>query len=109
MKVHQIYKKIGETPLQALEKHRKQKKIPSNAKLTYAGRLDPMASGVLLILQGATQKQRERYMGLGKTYEVKILFGFSTDSYDLLGLPRASGVILGLMVESYCWNRSFNF
>jgi tRNA pseudouridine55 synthase len=87
MKVYKVNKKIGETPLEALEKFRKKQKISPSAKLTYAGRLDPMASGVLLILQDATQKQREKYMGLDKEYEVEVLFGFETDTYDLLGLP----------------------
>ena len=99
MKVHQVYKKIGETPLEALEKFRKKSKISPAAKLTYAGRLDPMASGVLLILEGATQADREKYMGLNKEYEVKVLFGFETDSYDLLGMAkRVKG--LGLRVEN---------
>lgn len=87
MKIYRVYKKIGETPLEALERLRKQRKLSANAKLTYAGRLDPMASGVLLILQDATQVEREKYMGLDKEYEVEVLFGFETDSYDLLGVP----------------------
>jgi tRNA pseudouridine55 synthase len=90
MKVYNIYKKIGETPLEALEKFRKQKKIASSARLTYIGRLDPMASGVLLILEGATQADREKYMGLDKEYRVQVLFGFETDSFDLLGIPKSS-------------------
>ncbi len=89
MKVYKLYKKIGETPLEALEKFRKIKKIPASKKLTYAGRLDPMAEGVLLILANASQKQKEKYLNSDKTYDVKILFGFQTDSYDLLGLPSA--------------------
>ncbi len=88
MKVHKIYKKVGQTPLEALEKFRKSKKISMLAKLTYAGRLDPMAEGVLLILQGASQKERERYLSLPKVYEAEVLFGFKTDSYDVLGLAK---------------------
>lgn len=87
MKVYSINKKLGQTPLEALEAFRKAKKISPAAKLTYAGRLDPMATGVLLILEGATQADREKYMGLPKVYEAQVLFGFSTDSFDLLGLP----------------------
>jgi tRNA pseudouridine55 synthase len=90
MKVHVVNKKLGETPLEALEKFRKASRISPAAKLTYAGRLDPMASGVLIILEGASQEQREKYMGLPKVYEAEVLFGFSTDSFDLLGLPSLS-------------------
>lgn len=54
--------------------------------MTYAGRLDPMASGTLLILIGDECKQREKYDGLDKTYEFDVLFGLETDTSDMLGL-----------------------
>ncbi len=88
MKLYKVNKKVGETPLEALERLRKQKKISPKAKLTYIGRLDPMASGLLLVLQDATQQDREKYLGLDKTYEAKILLGFTTDTWDLLGIPH---------------------
>jgi tRNA pseudouridine55 synthase len=88
MHLHVINKPIGQTPLEALEKFRKVKKLSTSAKLTYAGRLDPMASGVLLILEGATQIQREKYLALPKVYQAQILFGLATDSFDLLGMPK---------------------
>jgi len=53
--------------------------------MTYAGRLDPMASGLLLILTGEECKKKEKYLALGKEYEFEILFGFATDTYDILG------------------------
>ena len=53
--------------------------------MTYAGRLDPMANGVLLILAGDETKNKEKYLALSKEYEFKILFGFATDTYDILG------------------------
>ena len=87
MKIYNVYKKIGQTPFEALEILRKKQGISASAKLTYAGRLDPMANGVLLVLQGATQTKREKYIALGKVYRAQILLGLSTDSYDLLGLP----------------------
>lgn len=92
MKAHVVNKKLGETPLEALERFRKSRRIPSVAKLTYAGRLDPMASGVLLILEGATQKQKEKYLALPKVYEAEVLFGFKTDTFDLLGIPSVSSI-----------------
>ena len=53
--------------------------------MTYAGRLDPMASGVLIILAGGETKNKEKYLALDKEYEFSVLFGFSTDTYDILG------------------------
>ncbi|MFA6341109.1 MAG: hypothetical protein WCX27_02630 [Candidatus Paceibacterota bacterium] len=74
-----IYKNRGETPLEALERSR------TDEKMTYAGRLDPLAEGLLLVLIGEECKNKEKYLGLDKEYEVDVLFGFATDSYDILG------------------------
>lgn len=87
MKVHQVYKKIGQTPLQALNLLKRRKKI-LDKNLSYAGRLDPMAEGVLLVLQNASLKERNKFLYLSKEYEAEVLFGFSTDSFDVLGLPK---------------------
>ncbi len=88
MQIYNINKPQGQTPLEALETLRKKMRIAPSARLTYAGRLDPMASGVLLILKDATQDEREKFLALDKTYETKILLGISSDSWDLLGLPK---------------------
>lgn len=54
--------------------------------MTYAGRLDPMASGQLLILIGDECKHRENYDSLDKTYAFDVLFGLESDTGDTLGL-----------------------
>ena len=84
-KVIILNKKEGETPLESLESFRLKNKEYKNIKMTYAGRLDPMASGVLLVLAGDEVKNKEKYLALDKEYEFKILFGFATDTYDVLG------------------------
>lgn len=85
-----FYKKEGETPLAALERFRAAHPELASAPLTYAGRLDPMAEGLLLILSGDACRDKESYLGLDKTYEFEVLFGAATDSYDVLGV--VSGV-----------------
>lgn len=79
-----VYKPPGATPLQALERLRKQKDL-GEEKLTYAGRLDPMAEGLLLVLGGPDRFEKERYLGLDKEYEAVVLLGFSSDTGDCLG------------------------
>lgn len=79
------YKQLGETPLEALDRIRVEKEIPINVPMTYAGRLDPMAEGLLLILVGEECKNKDNYLGLDKEYEVEVLFGFETDTGDTLG------------------------
>jgi tRNA pseudouridine55 synthase len=84
-KVIILHKKEGETPLEALEKFRRKNKAYKNLPMTYAGRLDPMASGLLLILTGYECKNKEKYLSLDKEYKFRVLFGFATDTYDVLG------------------------
>ncbi len=81
-----IYKKKGETPLQSLSRLRKERPELEKEILSYAGRLDPLAEGLMLVLVGDANKEREKYLGLDKTYIAEILFGISTDTHDLLGL-----------------------
>ena len=98
IKTATIYKQIGKTPLEALEIFRRKmivedpdnKDVWKNTPMTYAGRLDPMAEGLLLVLVGDECKNKEKYLGLDKEYEVEIVFGISTDSYDALGLAEAT-------------------
>ena len=79
-------KKVGETPFQAIERARTQRRIPSLVPLAYAGRLDPMASGKLLVLVGEECKRQKEYHALDKEYVVEVLLGISSDTGDVLGL-----------------------
>ena len=87
-----IWKNLGETPLEALTRLSDELDIPKDVPLTYAGRLDPAAEGFLIILVGEECKKKENYTKLPKTYLAEILVGVSTDSFDLLGIPKTSGV-----------------
>ncbi len=84
--VYYIQKKLGETPLEALTRLRKDENISNYTPMTYAGRLDPAAEGLLIILTGEECKNKEKYSALSKTYQAEILFGVLTDTHDLLGL-----------------------
>ncbi len=81
-------KVIGETPLECLERIRIENGIDKSVSMTYAGRLDPMAEGMLIILIGEECKNKDKYTGLDKEYEIEVLFGLETDSYDILGLIK---------------------
>jgi len=80
-----LYKNLGETPRERLERLRKERPDCEFEVLSYAGRLDPMAEGVLLCLVGSANRRREEYLDLSKEYTLDVLFGFSTDTYDILG------------------------
>ena len=81
-----LYKKMGETPLECLGRLQTDNPKYEDVKLTYAGRLDPMAEGELLVLVGEECKDKNKYLGLDKEYEFEVLFGFETDTNDILGL-----------------------
>lgn len=83
-----LEKAEGLTPLQVLENYRAGRTDLRGVPMTYAGRLDPMASGLMIILLGEECKNREAYTGLDKEYEFEILFGASTDTGDVLGLLK---------------------
>lgn len=83
-------KAVGQTPLQCMEAWRNEVGISADIPLTYAGRLDPMASGKLLILVGEECKKKDDYLTLDKTYEFSVLFGIGSDTHDVLGRLQTS-------------------
>jgi len=86
--IYQIYKYLGETPLEAL-RHLREREDPSgHYSWTYAGRLDPMAEGWMYVLSGDDVYRKDEFTDRDKVYEVEVLWGIGTDSYDLLGLPQ---------------------
>jgi len=140
-KILKLYKNRGETPLECLNRFKSDNPEYKDEKMTYAGRLDPLAEGLLLILVGDECKNKprhphchyctvfslfnriisflpknmeaymksiltiktrwqcgcmgkEKYLGLDKEYKVDVLFGFATDTYDVLGLviPAKAGI-----------------
>ena len=74
-----INKKIGETPIEALKNFRIKYRGLKNEKMSYAGRLDPLAEGKMIVLVGDKEnKDRNRYMDLGKEYSAEFMIGVST-------------------------------
>ena len=76
-----LRKNIGETPLQCV-----QRTLDTERNIhTYAGRLDPMAEGLLLVLENEECGNAKHYHGLHKTYDYTFIVGIATDTYDTLG------------------------
>ncbi len=86
--IYTIHKNVGETPLQAIELSREDLELASSVPMAYAGRLDPMAEGKLLVLTGEKCKSIKKFCGLDKEYKVSIVIGVSSDSHDVLGILR---------------------
>lgn len=88
-----VNKPVGMTNGQVMELLRE--KVPElrERSLSYAGRLDPMAGGVLPIVDGKETAVREQVLGLNKTYVVEFLLGIGSDSGDVLGMARVADVL----------------
>jgi len=81
------YKNKYETPLECLNRVRTEQDIPNDISMTYAGRLDPLAFGVMYILTGDDVHRKTEITDKDKVYKVKILLGIGTDTGDILGIP----------------------
>jgi tRNA pseudouridine(55) synthase len=86
-----LEKRVGETPLELLERARKERPDLAMAKLSYAGRLDPMAEGLMVVLVGDEENRpenRQKFLACDKEYVATFLVGVKTDSGDALGIPE---------------------
>ncbi len=82
-----LYKNLGETPLESILRFKEDHPAYKDIKMTYLGRLDPMAEGLLLVLAGDTRNKNE-FLSLDKTYEFEVLWGIKSDTHDTLGLTE---------------------
>ncbi|MDE5599664.1 MAG: tRNA pseudouridine(55) synthase TruB [Ureaplasma sp.] len=64
----------------------KVKSIIKPKKIGHGGTLDPLASGLLVLGINEATKQLQSYLEGTKTYIAEIIFGFSTDTYDMEGV-----------------------
>lgn len=54
-------------------------------RIGHTGTLDPLATGLLIILVGKSTSLQEKFQKMNKVYEGKILFGVETDTWDITG------------------------
>jgi tRNA pseudouridine(55) synthase len=92
--VNLVYKNLGETPFETILRFKKENPVYADEPMTYAGRLDPMAEGLLILLSGEALSQKDEYLSLPKTYEFEVLWGFETDTLDVLGLAQSRNTSL---------------
>ena len=86
-------KEVGETPLEVVTKLKEKHTMHEDTRLSYAGRLDPMASGKLLVLVGDTCKRQRHFTKLDKEYIVEVLLGVGSDTGDVLGLSHEGNAV----------------
>ncbi len=57
-----------------------------NVKAGHTGTLDPLATGLLIVLTGKFTKNASSFLKLDKAYEVRAILGVVTDTYDSEGM-----------------------
>lgn len=54
-------------------------------KVGHTGTLDPLATGLLILLTGKRTKQASTFLHMDKTYQVRAILGRTTTTYDVAG------------------------
>jgi tRNA pseudouridine55 synthase len=63
------------------------RRVLREQRIGHTGTLDPMATGVLLMVVGKATRLAKFLSTDGKSYEATVRFGFATDTADAEGLP----------------------
>ena len=72
------------------------RRVLTTRKVGHCGTLDPMATGLLLVVVGKATRLQDRLMGEDKEYAATLKLGVETNSYDAEGEVVARRSIAGL-------------
>jgi len=78
------------------------RRIVGFRQIGHLGTLDPLATGVLVLLLGKATRLAQFYLGRRKRYLSTIRFGYSTDTYDSDGTatgPDAAPILVRAQIE----------
>lgn len=89
--IYTFYKKIGETMQEALERFKKEYNIN---KCSYAGRLDPLAHGIIKITTDVdcSKESTDEICNCFKVYQFIVVTNYKSDTYDVMGLAKSSSI-----------------
>ena len=59
--------------------------ITKKAKVGHCGTLDPLASGLMVVLLGSATKQQNKFLSANKSYSGTIKLGLTTNTDDIVG------------------------
>lgn len=71
-----------------MDRIRMEAHISVEIPMTYAGRLDPMAEGLVVFLYGDARFQKDFFLKMNKSYYVEFFLGYETDTFDVLGIAK---------------------
>jgi tRNA pseudouridine55 synthase len=90
-------KPAGWTSHDAAEAFRRM--LPKDTKVGHCGSLDPIATGLLILLVGPCTRLQAQMQGLDKVYTGKIRLGVTTDTGDVAGKVLAEAPVPALTLE----------
>jgi tRNA pseudouridine55 synthase len=67
--------------------------LPKGTKVGHSGTLDPLATGLLVLLVGPCTRLQERLQGVDKVYSGKIRLGVTTETGDITGKVLAEAPV----------------
>ena len=79
-------KNIGESMNDVINRFKKEYFLKKEDKVSFAGRLDPLAFGKIILLTDSDKFKQDEFCNFNKIYTFSILQDFQTDTYDLMGL-----------------------
>src|SRR5438874_544847 len=69
------------------------KRKVKNTKIGHCGTLDPLASGLMIILIGRATKKQSTIMGQDKVYRCEMQLGITTDTGDVSGVVQETRAV----------------
>ncbi len=79
-------KNIGETMNDVINRFKNEYFLKKEDKVSFAGRLDPLAFGKIILLTDSDKFKQDEFCNFNKIYTFSVLQNFQTDTYDLMGL-----------------------
>jgi len=80
------YKMIGESMQDIINRFKIEYNLEPNEKVAFAGRLDPIAHGNVIMLTGDDKKYMDMMCSHDKIYTYSVIESFKTDTYDIMGM-----------------------
>jgi len=79
-------KNIGESMNEVITRFRKEYNLNNDEKVSFVGRLDPLAFGKIILLTEQNKYEQDKFCNFDKIYTFSVLHDFQTDTYDVMGL-----------------------
>jgi tRNA U55 pseudouridine synthase TruB len=77
---------IGETMNDVISRFKREYFLRNEEKVSFAGRLDPLAFGKIILLTKSDKYEQYKFCNFDKIYSFSVLHDFQTDTYDVMGL-----------------------